>query len=274
MAVSLKDIAERLNVSTATVSLTLSGQGDVRKVSKETQQRVIACAKELNYQPNVLARSLNTGYSRLVGSYEVITQDEYNALSSDDKQLYDAVSDDDYVYEYNYFSDDGLKYNLSDDYEVTFEKGAGENNYILKNPVDALFIKSNTEVIHSLFHYEAVMDLYYSLRDYFALDKNRPMSEVSEEWADMDSNNVSDYLNSTTNTEVGFIGDLVMSDAVMNIGVDLSTFGIKRLFNTYAQSSTSAKTMGEGDVGMPTSASSAFSGAIAVQVFDTTSNAV
>lgn len=67
MAVSLKDIAERLNVSTATVSLTLSGQGDVRKVSKETQQRVIACAKELNYQPNVLARSLNTGYSQNLG---------------------------------------------------------------------------------------------------------------------------------------------------------------------------------------------------------------
>ncbi|MCR4921804.1 MAG: LacI family transcriptional regulator [Bacteroidaceae bacterium] len=67
MAVSIKDIAERLNVSTATVSLTLSGQGDLRKVSKKTQQRVLACARELRYQPNVLARSLNKGYSENLG---------------------------------------------------------------------------------------------------------------------------------------------------------------------------------------------------------------
>ena len=67
MAVSIKDIAEKLNVSTATVSLTLSGQGDLRKVSKETQQRVLACARELRYQPNVLARSLNKGYSENLG---------------------------------------------------------------------------------------------------------------------------------------------------------------------------------------------------------------
>lgn len=63
MAVSLKDIANKLNLSTATVSLTLSGQGDARKVNKVTQQRVFDCARELNYKPNVLARSLNTGYS-------------------------------------------------------------------------------------------------------------------------------------------------------------------------------------------------------------------
>ena len=67
MAVSIKDIAEKLNVSTATVSLTLSGQGNRRKVSQETQQRVLACAKELHYQPNVLARSLNKGYSENLG---------------------------------------------------------------------------------------------------------------------------------------------------------------------------------------------------------------
>lgn len=67
MAVSLKDIANKLNLSTATVSLTLSGQGDARKVNKVTQQRVFDCARELNYKPNVLARSLNTGYSQNLG---------------------------------------------------------------------------------------------------------------------------------------------------------------------------------------------------------------
>ncbi len=67
MGVSLKDIAGKLNLSKTTVSWVLSGQGNKKGISAETQNRVFACARELAYEPNLLARSLNTGISKTIG---------------------------------------------------------------------------------------------------------------------------------------------------------------------------------------------------------------
>lgn len=67
MGASLKDIAARLNLSKTTVSWVLSGQGNAKGISELTQQRVIKCAQELAYHPNLLARSLNTGISKTIG---------------------------------------------------------------------------------------------------------------------------------------------------------------------------------------------------------------
>jgi LacI family transcriptional regulator len=54
--VSIKEVAARAGVSFQTASKVLNG-GDVR-VSAETQQRILAAAAELGYQPNTIARSL------------------------------------------------------------------------------------------------------------------------------------------------------------------------------------------------------------------------
>lgn len=67
MGVALKDIAEQLNLSKTTVSWVLSGQGEKKGISKNTQNRVLKCARELAYEPNLLARSLNTGISKTIG---------------------------------------------------------------------------------------------------------------------------------------------------------------------------------------------------------------
>lgn len=67
MKSSLKYIAEKLNISKTTVSWVLSGKGDEKGISKATQERVLQYAKSLNYQPNLLARSLNTGVSGTIG---------------------------------------------------------------------------------------------------------------------------------------------------------------------------------------------------------------
>lgn len=64
---SIKDIAERLQLSVATVSLTLSGRGGERRISQETQERVRACAQEMNYRPNLLARALISGQTGILG---------------------------------------------------------------------------------------------------------------------------------------------------------------------------------------------------------------
>ena len=64
MAVRMKDIAEDLNVSVVTVSKVLRNQGDI---SPETRRRVLKRAKELNYQPNWVARSLSYRKTYLIG---------------------------------------------------------------------------------------------------------------------------------------------------------------------------------------------------------------
>ena len=55
---TIKDIAKHAGVSPSTVSIVLNGQADERKISPETQQRVWAAVKVLEYQPNVSARRL------------------------------------------------------------------------------------------------------------------------------------------------------------------------------------------------------------------------
>lgn len=64
MAIRLKDIAADLGVSAVTVSKVLRGKPDV---GEETRQRVLQRVREVNYQPNLLARGLASGKSQTVG---------------------------------------------------------------------------------------------------------------------------------------------------------------------------------------------------------------
>ena len=64
MAVRLKDIARELGVSVVTVSKVLRGNTDI---SDETRKRVLKRMKELNYQPNMMARGLATGRTYTFG---------------------------------------------------------------------------------------------------------------------------------------------------------------------------------------------------------------
>ncbi|MDD4245998.1 MAG: LacI family DNA-binding transcriptional regulator [Dysgonamonadaceae bacterium] len=65
--VSLKTIAEQLGVSTATVSLALSGKAKEGRVSEELSNKIVDMAKELNYMPNTLAKGLRIGKSKTIG---------------------------------------------------------------------------------------------------------------------------------------------------------------------------------------------------------------
>jgi LacI family transcriptional regulator len=64
MAVTMKDIARDLGVSVVTVSKVLRNHDDI---GDETRERVLRRVKELNYRPNLTARSLVTGRTFLVG---------------------------------------------------------------------------------------------------------------------------------------------------------------------------------------------------------------
>ena len=64
MSTRMKDIARDLGVSVITVSKVLRNYPDV---ADETRERVLARVKELDYRPNLAARSLVTGRTYLVG---------------------------------------------------------------------------------------------------------------------------------------------------------------------------------------------------------------
>jgi LacI family transcriptional regulator len=64
MTVRMIDIAQKLGVSAVTISKVLHNHPDI---SEKTRKRVLNYIKKVDYQPNILARSLATGHSFLVG---------------------------------------------------------------------------------------------------------------------------------------------------------------------------------------------------------------
>ncbi|GJM33600.1 MAG: LacI family transcriptional regulator [Saprospiraceae bacterium] len=64
---SLKDIAEALGVSVTLVSYVMNNKTKEGRVAPETAQKIRQTAKELNYQPNQLARSLKSKRSQTIG---------------------------------------------------------------------------------------------------------------------------------------------------------------------------------------------------------------
>ncbi len=64
MALTLKDIAQRCGVTTATVSMVIN---DKPNISEATRKKVLRAVKELNYYPNVIARGLATKKSNAIG---------------------------------------------------------------------------------------------------------------------------------------------------------------------------------------------------------------
>lgn len=110
MPVTLRAVAERLGVSTATVSRALNGKAGV---SQETRQRVLEVANELRFTPNPAAQSLATSktyavafvirrrlvwsdnpfYDRIMmGVEQELEKQGYHlvAITIDEKQSYDS----------------------------------------------------------------------------------------------------------------------------------------------------------------------------------------
>lgn len=65
--VTLKTVAEMLNLSPATVSIVLNRSPVADSIPQETKERVFAAARQLDYRPNYLARSLRGKRSFSVG---------------------------------------------------------------------------------------------------------------------------------------------------------------------------------------------------------------
>lgn len=88
--VTLKDIAEALDLSINTVSKVLSGQAHAARISEKTILRVIQKANELGYIPNQSARNLRAKRTGLIGVFIADMTDPVYAGIAD--AIFDALT--------------------------------------------------------------------------------------------------------------------------------------------------------------------------------------
>ena len=78
--VSLKQLAAHLNLSTTTLSLVLNDAPSAVSIPQETKDRIFSAARELNYKPNYLARSLRVQRTHTLGVIVPELSDGYSAM--------------------------------------------------------------------------------------------------------------------------------------------------------------------------------------------------
>lgn len=132
-AVTIKDIAKALGLSTSTVSRALR---DSYEISPQTKKLVLEYAEKINYQPNPIALSLKEKRSRSIG---VIVTEIANSFFS---QAIDGIESVAYNNGYNVI--------ISQSRE-SFEREAINLNYLTSRSIDGLIISVSLETKdHSL----------------------------------------------------------------------------------------------------------------------------
>ena len=66
-SLTLKELASELKLSPTTVSLVLNSAPTANSIPQETQDRIFAAARRLNYRPNYIARSLRAQRTHTIG---------------------------------------------------------------------------------------------------------------------------------------------------------------------------------------------------------------
>lgn len=77
--VSLKELAEKLDLSPATVSLVINGSHVADSIPQETKDRIFSAVRKYKYRPNFFARSLRAQRSFTIGVIVPEVSDGYSA---------------------------------------------------------------------------------------------------------------------------------------------------------------------------------------------------
>ncbi|MBV9180330.1 MAG: LacI family DNA-binding transcriptional regulator [Acidobacteria bacterium] len=66
--VTLKIVADHVGLTAGTISAVLNNTRAAERIPQQTRERIFTAARELNYQPNPLARALRTGQAFMTGT--------------------------------------------------------------------------------------------------------------------------------------------------------------------------------------------------------------
>ena len=78
--VTLKAVAQHLGLTPGTVSAVLNNSSAARSIPEHTRKRILAAARELNYRPNFLARSLRVRRTFTIGVIAEEIGDAYGGM--------------------------------------------------------------------------------------------------------------------------------------------------------------------------------------------------
>ncbi|MGV3614693.1 MAG: LacI family DNA-binding transcriptional regulator [Fimbriimonas sp.] len=145
---TLIEVAARAGVSATTASLVLSGKAQDRRISEEAHARVRLAAKELNYAPNLLTRSLRRGRTHIVSFYNAFRNRESHDLYMD--KLATAVEYAGGALGYDILAH--CRYERSPEETYQFLNGGLADGVLLfaprqDDPMVALFRRSNLPVV-------------------------------------------------------------------------------------------------------------------------------
>lgn len=151
---TIRDIAKAAGVSVASVSNVING---VDKVSEETKDRIYQVMEEMDYRPNLVARSLSKGQSDMIGVLLPITEEESStSLLLRDNPFYGELVS-------------GAEYEASiQGYDILIKgvrPGESCRDWVHKRNLDGVvFVGNYTEVIskdiHSLGKQLVLLDCY------------------------------------------------------------------------------------------------------------------
>ena len=77
--ITLKFLAQRLGLSRTTISIVLNNAPQASVIPQQTRDRILSAAKEFNYKPSFLGRSLNYGRTYLIGVISPDLSEGYTA---------------------------------------------------------------------------------------------------------------------------------------------------------------------------------------------------
>jgi LacI family transcriptional regulator len=125
---TLRELASKLGLSPATVSLVLNGETSIG-IAADTQELVRAKAREMGYRPNFLARSLRTRRSYSVGVMIPGVREGYNVLIL--QGIEDYLAQKGYFY---YVASHYLKPELVEEYARGFTDRAADGLILVSAP--------------------------------------------------------------------------------------------------------------------------------------------
>ena len=178
--ISLKDIAEAAGVSTALVSFVLNGKKKEYRVGEETAQRILKIANEMNYQPNLAAKSLRSGKTETIG---LVVSDISNPFFS---QLARVLEDE--AAKRNYT----VLFGSSDENKDKMDRVVGS---LINKGVDGLIIvpcEGSEKIISSLVHNNIPLVLF-----------DRYFSEINVSYVALNNFNAS-YVLTTHLLDIGY----------------------------------------------------------------------
>jgi LacI family transcriptional regulator len=137
-AVTIKDIAKALGLSTSTVSRALR---DSYEISEETKQLVLNYAKEINYRPNPIALSLKEKKSRTIG---VVVSEIANSFFS---QIINGIESIAHNKGYNVIITQSLE---------SYEREVANMQFLSSRSIDGCLVSVSVETNN----YDHILDLH------------------------------------------------------------------------------------------------------------------